>query len=72
MNEVSGRGEERGSELGVKRYYYVGVSLKAFEGRRKHGCGLSLGSYKFSLIHSIREETMLLFTLAQGAQQPTV
>ena len=61
-------GEERGSS----EHYYVGVSLKGFGGRTKYGCGLRHGSYKFSLIHSRRGEMVLLFTLARGAQQPTV
>lgn len=46
--------------------------IKRVWGRTKYGCGLRHGSYKFSLIHSIRGEMVLLFTLAQGAQQPTV
>lgn len=66
--------EERGSRLEVKHYYSVGVIKKVLVGvgATKHGCGLSHGSYKFSLIHGGRGETVLLFTLAQGAQQPTV
>ncbi len=64
-------GEESEGWLGAESYY-VGVSLKGFGGGTKYGCGLRHGSYKFSLIHSTRGEIVLLFTLAQGAQQPTV
>lgn len=53
MNEVSGEG---GGERNLARGRTLlrRCVIKRVWGRTKYGCGLRHGSYKFSLIHSIR------------------
>ena len=53
MNEVSGEG---GGERNLARGWTLlrRCVIKRVWGRTKYGCGLRHGSYKFSLIHSIR------------------